>query len=846
MKLATLIHNVTYSKDFDCTPHEKFLGKVPDLSNFRIFGCLTYYLIAPELRQKLDPKCGVGFYLGPEPNTKGYRILTKCPNSGRLKVKIYRDIVTVEKYSLNSDLPPLQQSAEAEEELGPLGMLGTQLPKDVPRLPVESSGVSARDLFPPSTVPYILEVLGGDSESRDSHDGGGLMRQSWSLNSGSSNPSFLPPDQHGVDQSEPKRSLVSGNPNLRSTHHGDGVVADVDEVSPASWPDSPSRVTPRVVQGATVSFPIKRSADADEVSPASRPDEVSPGHTSHAKSRGVKKIGQVYLVNVDKTKCVKIPDHVAYANYASKVSENLSDGFAHKSSLDEDDKFVPHTYEEAMSCKHADKWEEAILSEFNSLIENGTWKLVKHQEGMKVLPCMWIFTHKRDGDGKLVRYKARLVAGGHKQVLGIDYDETFSPVSKYTTMRTILAVASERKWKVHQADVKTAFLHGDMDEFNVYMAQPKGFEVDGMVCEMEKCLYGLKQAPRRWNAKETDFFREIGFVQSTADPSLWILPGECTVYLCTVVDDMLITSPCETETLKVIQMILNGFPGTTSKAVQYSGLKITWESDGCAFISQKAHVEKVLERFDKNNNKMRSLPLPVNAKLTREGEKSKDVSEYAALIGSLLYIACSSRPDMAATVNRLAKYMSCPTHDHWKHALDLLGYLKNTINFGIKYGTSAELVAYCDSDYGGDMDNRRSHTGWVFMLNGGAICWQSKCQPTVAVSTVEAEYMAVASAAREALWLRQLLPEFGIQCSPIRILCDSMGAMASIKNPKITQRTKHIDIAHHFVRERHLRGEIMLQWIPGKENIADILTKPVPKDKHTFCCKGLGLTTPST
>jgi hypothetical protein len=560
-----------------------------------------------------------------------------------------------------------------------------------------------------------------------------------------------------------------------------------------------------------------------------------------AREKSLKRVGSVYTVNVDHLpKCIKLDSDVAYVKYSKRASEPLDNAFAHKASCVNDDSFEPETYEQAMNCENSEKWQEAIMSEYNSLMDNHTWELVERTPDMKVIPSMWLFKIKRDTEGNLSRYKARLVAGGHRQVLGVDYDETFSPVSKYTTMRSELAVASHRKWKVFQLDVKTAFLHGDMDNHKIYMALPRGFEVKGMVALMVKCMYGLHQAPRMWNAKETDYFREIGMHQSCADPSLWIRKQEPKVYLCTVVDDMLITSSSESESKKYIELILKRFPGTSGDATQYSGLKISWNLDGCATISQKAHIDKAIARFGEGT-KPRTLPMQMGTSLQKDGEPFEPISEYAGLIGSLLYVACSSRPDIAATVNRLSKYMSCPTKEHWKCALYLLGYLKRTSHLGINYGGSDELIGFCDSDFAGDLDNRRSHTGWAFMLYGGAICWQSKCQPTVAVSTVEAEYQAVSSAAREALWLRQLLTDFDIDCTPLKIKCDSMGAIASIKNPKITQRTKHIDVAHHFVRQRHLRGEIQLEWVSGKENVADVLTKSVPKDKHEFCVKGLGL-----
>jgi hypothetical protein len=230
-------------------------------------------------------------------------------------------------------------------------------------------------------------------------------------------------------------------------------------------------------------------------------------------------------------------------------------------------------------------------------------------------------------------------------------------------------------------------------------------------------------------------------------------------------------------------------------------------------------------------------------KFTKEGDiLDTSIYHYAGLVGALLYIAVNTRPDIAATVNKLAKFMSKPTVDHWNTAVNLVGYLKYTIDYGLHLGHSDECIGYCDADFASDVDHRRSHTGWCFILFGGAISWQSKCQPTVAASTTEAEYQAASTSAREALWLRQILPEFDIPCTPMLIKCDSQGALRSMRNPQITQRTKHIDVIHHFVRERCQRGEIDYQFVPGQHNTADILTKAMPRDKHKYCCDKLGVT----
>jgi hypothetical protein len=179
--------------------------------------------------------------------------------------------------------------------------------------------------------------------------------------------------------------------------------------------------------------------------------------------------------------------------------------------------------------------------------------------------------------------------------------------------------------------------------------------------------------------------------------------------------------------------------------------------------------------------------------------------------------------------------------EHWGMLKNLLGYLKGTRSMGLHLGASDVCTAFCDADYASDLDSRRSHTGWCFLLFGSVISWQSKCQQTVAASTTEAEYQSCSSATREALWLRQLYSDLGIACTPMIIQCDSQGALGSLNNPQITQRTKHIDVMHHFVRERVKLGQVKFQFVPGTENVADVLTKPLPKDKHLQCCRGMGM-----
>jgi hypothetical protein len=314
------------------------------------------------------------------------------------------------------------------------------------------------------------------------------------------------------------------------------------------------------------------------------------------------------------------------------------------------------------------------------------------------------------------------------------------------------------------------------------------------------------------------------------------------VYIVIVVDDTLICSSDVRKTVEVEKEILKRFPGKSGMAEWYCGMKLDWQKDGSVRVTQEAHVDQLLAKHQLQQLPVRGLPMGHGCKLSSQGtDLNTDHFPYASIVGSLLYIACNTRPDIASTVNKLTKYMTEPKQEHWDMLMDLLGYLKCTKSMGLHLGRSDVCSAYCDADYASDVDKRRSHTGWCFLLFGGVISWQSKCQPTVAASTTEAEYQAAAAAAREALWLRQLFADLGLPCTPLVIRCDNQGALSSLDNPQVTQRTKHIDVIHHFVRERCQLGHLKFEFVPSNENVADVLTKPVHKPKHSWCCKQMGL-----
>ena len=320
---------------------------------------------------------------------------------------------------------------------------------------------------------------------------------------------------------------------------------------------------------------------------------------------------------------------------------------------------------------------------------------------------------------------------------------------------------------------------------------------------LQKGIYGLKQAPKLWNDTLTAFFAKLGFVAAHADASLWIKRTDPVTYIDLIVDDMLITSSSNKHTLETVETILKAYPGTHKGIADwFNGHGITWlPAEHACILTQTAHIEDMLKKFGLDKSPPKGIPMPAGQKLTKVGDML-DVSQfqYSSLVGSLLYLDVCTRPDIAYSVNKLARFMSCPTQKHWSIAVGVAKYLAGTKYWGLKLGHSnLPVVGYCDAAYASCPDTARSTTGYVFCVYGGVVSYKSTLQPTIACSTTEAEYQACSSAAREARWLRLLLPDFKVPCTPIDIYTDSAGALSAIVNNAMTERTKHVDVHHHFV-----------------------------------------------
>ncbi|KAL1536502.1 hypothetical protein AAHA92_29144 [Salvia divinorum] len=514
----------------------------------------------------------------------------------------------------------------------------------------------------------------------------------------------------------------------------------------------------------------------------------------------------------------------------------------------------PETYQAAINGPENDRWLQAMIEEIESLIKNKTWILVDKVEGRKVISCKWIYKKKLESaENDKVRFKARLVARGFTQEEGVDYNEVFSPVVKHTSIRILLAVVAKKNWELEQLDVKTAFLHGDLEE-TIYMQQPPGFVKPGeenKVCLLKKSIYGLKQASRQWHKKFDEHVLSNGFRRSRYDECVYIKKkgGVVVAYLLLYVDDMLVAGESMREVQKVKDDLSKAFEmKDLGCACRILGMNIVRDrSKKEIWLNQTDYVSRVIERFKMEETKEVGTPMALHFRLSKqqapESEEEKEEMQlipYANIVGSIMYVMISTRPDVAQAISVTSRFMADHGKQHWQALKWTLRYLKGAKSFGILYSGEKELegkalVGYCDSDYAGNVDNRKPQTGYIFTLFGGAISWISTLQNVVALSTTEAEYMAITAAVKESFWLRGIVGEFGVEQKLVPIGCDNNGAISLAKHQVFHERSKHIDVRYHFVREEIEKGNIVVFKVDTADNPADMLTKPLQKEKFDLC-----------
>lgn len=502
---------------------------------------------------------------------------------------------------------------------------------------------------------------------------------------------------------------------------------------------------------------------------------------------------------------------------------------------------VPSNLKEADASPESDSWQKAMRKELDMLEDRKTWQLEKLPPGRSVIGCTWTFAKKFDADGNLSRYKARLVAQGFSQIPGQDFNDTFSPVMRLESFRNLIAMAALLNLELGQMDITGAYLNGNLSE-EIYMRQPTGFDDgSGRVCRLLRTLYGLKQSGREWNNRLNDHLVEkLGYTRfDNIDHCIYLRQcGDDFVYIAVWVDDLLFVCSSQNSLNTAKSEISSEFEATDQGDPRLLlGIEITRNRDASEIkISQGQFLRKILSRFGMEDSHSVTTPMENSNHLVPAAEDNlfENPSLYRAAIGSLMYAAIGTRPDLAFAVQKLAQFSHAPSNEHWKAIKRVLRYVKGTLDFGITYsGTeNASIIAegFSDADWASDRMDRKSISGYVFILGGGAIAWSSKKQQTVALSSTEAEYMAVTRASQHAIWLRKFFAASGFpQNGPSRVLLDNRSALDLAYNPEFHDRSKHIDTRHHWIRDSIAADLITLEWIPTSEMVADTLTKSLPR-----------------
>ncbi|CAH9071582.1 unnamed protein product [Cuscuta epithymum] len=506
----------------------------------------------------------------------------------------------------------------------------------------------------------------------------------------------------------------------------------------------------------------------------------------------------------------------------------------------------PRSFREAMTD---DGWRAAMQNEIQALEHNHTWDMVPLPHNKKALGCKWVYKIKYKSDGTVERLKARLVVFGNHQEAGIDYNETFAPVAKMVTVRLLLAVAAARNWELHQMDVHNAFLHGDLAE-EVYMRPPPGFSSSrpGLVCRLRKSLYGLRQAPRCWFAKLATALKQYGFLQSYSDYSLFTLhKDDVQMHVLIYVDDMIIAGNNSTALSRFKNYLHSCFHMKDLGVLKYFlGIEVARSTDGI-FLCQRKYILDIISEAGLLGAKPSSFPMEQNHSLgLATGELLADPESYRRLVGRLIYLSFT-RPDLAYSVHSLSQFMQAPRREHWSAALRVVRYLKGSPGQGILLSSSSTLTltAWCDSDWASCPLTRRSLTGWLVFLGGSPVSWKTKKQHTVSRSSTEAEYRSMAAVTAELKWVKRLLLTFGIaHPQPISLHCDNRSALHIAHNPVFHERTKHIEVDCHYVRDALQEGLISAQHVSTTEQLADIFTKALGQRQFSHLLRKLGMFDP--
>ncbi|KAI3707507.1 hypothetical protein L6452_26097 [Arctium lappa] len=788
-------------------PYELVFGFAPVLSHLRNFGCLCF-AVKPNVSDKFSSRSEKCVHLGYCNSKKGYKLYSLDSKQIIVSrdVKFYETIFPFKMSSnqLNCDVNDINSLNFFDSGLLQTNDLISELPND-------ETGVSPQN--------GSNENVSGTSESSRRGHMGSQDRAAGSLDPGSFNTS-------------------NGNDRVAGSSDPGSTVSGNDRAAGSSDP------------GSTVSASDSRTTSFRQLTVQQNSDDIL-----RAPSEGTVSVQSNFRKS---TRSSTLPRHFDDYVVEGKVKYGIekvvnysclnSEFFCFVSTLNKS--FEREIFYEASKDQN---WVDAMNLEMEALYRNGTWLLTDLPPGRKPIGCRWIYKIKYKSTGEIERYKARLVAKGYSQREHLDYEETFSPVVKMVTVRCVIALAVQNKWPLCQLDVNNAFLYGNLVE-EVYMSLPPGYfsANDKRVCKLVKSLYGLKQAPRQWYEKLSTCLIDHGFIQSTSDYSLFTKCFDnIFIVLLVYVDDIVITGNSYPEIQEVKNYLQSRFKIKNLGVLKFFlGIEILETKKGVC-MSQRKYCLELLNDFGYLGCKPISTPMDMNLVVTDsvgseiKDPPLKDFTGYQKLIGRLIYLL-ATRPDIAFAVHCLSQFMHSPRESHLKLALRVLRYLKASpgkgINFSLCPTSDFKLSAFVDADWGKCLSTRRSVTGYCLFLGNCMISWRSKKQSTVSRSSAESEYRAMASALCEIIWVLSILADLKVDSLlPVNLNCDNKSAIQIANNPVFHERTKHIEIDIHQVRNKISSGMLKTVKVLSTENSADIFTKSLGVNQHHYLVSKLNM-----
>ena len=527
----------------------------------------------------------------------------------------------------------------------------------------------------------------------------------------------------------------------------------------------------------------------------------------------------------------------------------------------------PMSYKEAVGSSDCTRWRSSMEKEIATINDNHTWELVPMDQcPVRPIGCKWVYRIKLNSDGTIAKFKSRIVAKGFSEVLGQHYqaDEVYSPVCSYDTLRVMLSVATQRAWRLYQADIVGAYLQSVLPT-PTWMRQPEGFEVldeqgRPFVCKLRKGLYGTKSGGYHWHRTFDEYVRSIGFVQATGDVCLYLLadhsfgaPDNAEIMLCVYVDDLSIATSTTDAYNWFISTLSRRFPINSDEtgALDWMlSMSVKYDIDaGTIKLTQTVAIERLYMVLGMTDEIRPPVLVPMVDRLVRVPQREVEKSEFdfLSILGSVLHINCLTRPDISFAVSNLTRHASCPGHAHVRALKHLVRYLYDTRHIGVTYSRGQggcepglfqggvhpnttpdnHMVAFADSDYAMDV-TRRSTSGLVIMLNNGPVVWSSRLQKSTAQSTAEAEVIAAADAAKEAVHLGLMLKEMGARDDgAVVIFEDNAACIAQGQQLRNRRAAKHYEVRLRFLQELIVGKIIKFIYCPTKDQLADSFTKPL-------------------